>query len=725
MPAYEESLLQQGPHGLADKFPRAGLEVPQVTTSSQAIANTASDSSIQFNGEVGRRAAPSYHQDTIQNEDNSMSFDHSYAEQSSRQNFYFHFAHNPSQHGSPMSPMPRPKATSNSPAIQHSQFMSPTNTQPASGQEVQKSQSTKSSSPVLGVSPRVPTPMGTGTFPPTKSTTDGHNVIDAIQKRIDRITSLYQTLPQKLARFNRKPWLSSMRKDLHAQSFTFRVNVENGELISSLQETLRTSSLLPQEGFHRSEAQRSPESTIVQDINNRLAQICKSLTDVEDLSDQLVAQQDRLRLPVRPKSGHREAGQPNNRTKPSSHPVIHGRVGEAKKRQSLNSKRINHNLNRQPEDVLRAIIPMLGVQVDEFQRQCQSLKPPEPEEVSDTPIPRDLELARAAAVMLCRALCQACPNKNHHVHSILFSLLTQELDPDDDNGDTSVEFHLAFESPGESETWFVVQSTLRLPSNQVMDLDDMSDAERSAEPTRRLPLAQSAPRLSFSDQIRISSSHAAEEPNARFCLQYHKQAVNDLAVSLKHSDLYEHRLFYPDQPRLDLIHDNGQAITLRELLQERNPVQQLEFLQKIRLAKLLSEAVLKFYSADWLSCDWNWDNILIYEINDTLEPHLRFELKDPETSSETTHRSQESSRVLMELGKILGIIAVGPFQGTITYYTVQERFSQVYAEIIEACYNMSRGESNLCDEEVQERFYAKIVSKLEEMEDFVADEWQL
>lgn len=585
-------------------------------------------------------------------------------------------------------------------------------------------QTIKSNSPTLGTSPRLPTPTGAGTFAPPQSTTDGHNVIDAIQRRIHRIISLYQTLPQKLARFNRKPWLATMRKDLQAQSSTFHVNVENGELISSLEETLKTSTLLPQENLHRSGAQRSPEGTVVQDINNRLAQICKSLAEVEDLSDDLVTQQDRLRLPVRQKSGFREAGHPNNRTKQFSHPVIHGRVGEAKKRQSLTSKRINQN--RPPEEVLRAIISMLGAQVDEFQRQCQSLKPPELEEVSDTPIPRDIELARAAAVMLCRALCQACPNKKHEVHSILFSLLTQEVYPDDDNDDTSVQFHLAFESPGESETWFDVQSTLRLPNDQVMDLDDISDAGRNAGPAHRLALAQSAPRLSFSDQIKISSNHAAEEPNARFCLQYHKQAANDLAVSLKHTDLYEHRLFYPDERRLNLIHDNGQAITLRELLQERNPVHQLGNLQKIQLAKLLSEAVLKFYSADWLSCDWNWDNVLVYEIKDTLEPHLRFELKDPEKteeSSSTANRSQESSHVLMELGKILRIIAVGPFQGDITYETVQERFSQVYAEITEACFNMSRGESDLGDEEVQERFYAKVVSKLEEMEEFIADAW--
>ncbi|KAI3394132.1 hypothetical protein diail_3185 [Diaporthe ilicicola] len=714
MPSDRRSLLRQGHHGLADQSPGTELQVPKVTTSSQAIANTASDKSLQFNGEVGRSTDASYHQDTIQNEDNSLLLDHRYAEQVSRHTFNFNFAQSLSQHGSPISTMPRPRVTSNPPIVPRSKSMLPTNIQQALDEDVQMPLRSKSNSPVLGLAPKLPTSMSADTFNQAQPTSDSQKVMDAIQKKINAISVLYETLPQKLARFDRKPWLSYMRKDLAAQSLTFRVNVEDGELVSCLEGTLKTSALLPQTG-----SQRSSEDTIVQDINGRLEQIRKSLGKVDDLSDVLVTQQDRLRLPFRPRNGLRENGNPNNRQR-----VLDGRVGQPKKRQKSTSKTTIQN--GPPEDVLRAIISLLDMQVSEFQRRCQSLKPPEPEEVSDTPIPKDLELARAAAVMLCKALCQACPNENHQVHNVLFGLLTQELDPDEDNGDTSVEFNLAFESPGESETWFVVQSTLRVPNNQAMDLDDTSDADRNAEPAHRPLLARSMPRLSFSDQIKISSRQATEEPNARFCLQYHKQAANDLAVSLKHSDIYEHRLFYPDQPRLDLIHDNGQAITLRQLLQEHNPVQQLEMLQKVQLAKLLAEAVLKFYSADWLSCDWDWDNILIYEINDTIEPHLRFKLKNPEgADSETTDRSRESSRVLSELGKMLGTIAVGPFQGNITYDTVQERFSHAYAEIMEACFNMSKEESDLGDEEVQERFYAKVVSKLEEMEEFVADEWQL
>lgn len=66
--------------------------------------------------------------------------------------------------------------------------------------------------------------------------------------------------------------------------------------------------------------------------------------------------------------------------------------------------------------------------------------------------------------------------------------------------------------------------------------------------------------------------------------QYHKKAADELAVSLEHFDIYENRLLYPEQPRLDLVHNNGQAITSRELLQERSPGHELEALQKIHLA---------------------------------------------------------------------------------------------------------------------------------------------
>lgn len=716
----EERLLQQGQHGLADPSPGTGLQVPKVTTSSQSIANTASDKGMQFNAEVRGNTDASYHQDTIQNEDKSLRLDHRSAEQFCGQTFNFHISHNSSQNGPPMSPSPNPQLASNSPAIQQSKSMLPSNVR-ASGTMVQMLQRLESNSPALGLAPRLPTPMGAGTSGPAQSTANSQKVMNAIQKTINDIDSLYQTLPSKLARFNRRPRLDSMRKDLVAQSVTFHVNVEDGELIASLEETLRTSSSLPQETSDYSGSQSFCDDTVVQDVYGRLENIRKSLSSVDNLSDELVTQEDKRRLPIRQKSGSSVNGNQNNRQKQFPHLVMGGRVGETKKRQTSTSRRIA----RPPEDFLPAIISLLGDQVMEFQRQCQRLKPPEPEEVSDTPIPDGLELARAAAVMLCKALCQACPNKNHQVHSILFSLLTQELDPDDDNGNTSVEFNLAFESPGESETWFVVQSTLRLPNDQAMDLDDVSDAERNAEPAHQSRPAQSVPRLSFSDQIKISSSQAAEEPNARFCLQYHKQAAYDLAVSLKHSDICEHHIFYPEQPRLDLIHDYGQAVTLQKLLQERSTVQQLEMLRKIQLAELLAGAVLKFYSADWLSCDWDWDKILIYTINNALEPHLRFELKDPEGNgkgSGTTDRSLESSRVLWQLGKILGTIAVGPFYETISYETVKEKFSHGYAEVMEACFNMSKGQSNLSDKEVQKRFYAKVVSKLEEMERYLADE---
>lgn len=555
-------------------------------------------------------------------------------------------------------------------------------------------------------SPSLPTPKSASSsaLPGLASnslTQENEKIVDSIQKKISEISSLYKTLPEKfarIARFNRLPGLDAVRKDLNMQNGILQVTVKNGELISCLERTLRKS---------RHVFAILQQDTHIENIQSRLNHIHNLLGKVDDLSYKLAATGDKLTLSIRQR---RESGNSNQeRLQLRNSPVV-GRGGIAKKPQHKNTQRRTNFFQD-----LSVTVDILATQMDEFRKLCQRLQPPEIDTTIEvTSIPPDLELTKAVAVMLCKALCQVCPNENH-AHQVLFGISTQELSCDD-TGDTGVEFNLAFECPGESETWFVVQSTMKGQDDEEMEVDGFDSSVRPTPNSR----------LSFSHHLK-DFSHASAEPNARFCLQYYKQGTDDLAVALKHSDFCKHEVFYPDQARLKIIQDSGQAIPLRQLLKEElYPMQQLEMLQKVRLAKMLAEAVLKFHSPDWLSCKWDWDNILIYEIDGCLEPHLRFELRSPESAGktlETAPRSQQMSYVLSQLGVLLGYIAVGP--NPATYEEVQDRFgSTVYAEIIETCHDMSQNDNGLGDQDMQERFYTKVVAKLSELEEFLNEQWQ-
>lgn len=594
--------------------------------------------------------------------------------------------------------------------------------------------------------------------------------IEGMQKCIDAIHSLYKTLPEKLERFNRIPGLSSMRKDLNGQSAMLLVTVEEGigGLISAVKQTLRKSQSFQQ--LHPA----SPSSPSVQGdfavdaIKSRLEHILHLLKQVDDLSDSLATHHDRLSLPFRQRKDVSKSSKPNqNQSTKSGTVMSRGRVGK-RGTQSVYDK---HKKYKNPKVVLKHFITMLTSQLKYFSQECQQLQPATHDSVLEsTPIPESLEVAKKAAIMLCKALCQACPNKNH-VHSILFGLSTHELPPDDDENsahDAGVEFNLAFESQDEPETWFVVQSTMKAQDNDAMEIASGDLDDPAGEPATHF-----ASRPSFSgSQLRagFSSSAATDEPNARFCLQYHKQGTNDLAAALRHSDACEHELFYPDQTRLAALRDRERgAIPLDQLLlgdvearrhhHHHHPLllHSLELPQKVRIARLLAEAVLKFHAADWLSCEWKWDDVLLYEIDGALEPHLRFKLKGPgvvvvagagaagaavageegpgvtggsspragdaPSGARHGHHPRPVGDVLSQLGTILGSIAVGPLTERPTYTAVQDSVgSMEYAEIFKACVDMSLMKPDLTDAEVREEFYAKVVARLDYLERVFSEE---
>lgn len=687
-------------------LPVPQMRLPETVNNSRALHNSAAGNSTQFNADVGRRTR--YRRDTFEIEDNSLQ--RSYTQTEGQVQFNISVTQSPSKrdnHTMDSSSFSRP---SSSPIENpRSGIMGESHLLPERHRSMSGGGSLNSN-PV----PRSPARNDDSNAAQSHTTSNGltqtnQRLFDEIQNLITGVSHLYQSLPAKLARLNRIPGLEDMRKDLNAQNTVFSITIDEdiGYLRSSVSETLRQAQL------HASYTQPI-QPRLVMDIKNRLEHIQKLLNNVDALSDRLAAERDKRTLSIRPKR------QPGRSSHVANHPgnlIANGRAGVQKR---SNRPSVNRKINGSSTfGLLKGVIVVLKHQAEEFQRICQSLRPPSPEPEDQfelNHIPGDLELSRMAAIMLCKALCQACPNKKH-VHRVLFGLSTSELPSDCDGGESGVEFNLAFESElsDEAETWFVVQSTMKSLDGNDMEVDEPYN------PVQAIPQA----RLSFSNQL-SRPFDVNTQPDTQFCLQYHKQGVNDLTIALKHSDNCEHKLFYPEQSRLDLIRENGQAIPLRQLLEERHSEHQLEMLQKIRLARLLAEAVLKFYSSDWLSCEWNWDSVLIYELEGGIEPHLRFEMKGPDwigKSPQVGSRSQELKNVLSQLSEFLGCIAIGPHTEFNTYEAIQKKFGSLsYAEIVRACDEISQTENNFEDEGVQKKFYNKVVARLADLEQLFEEE---
>lgn len=681
-------------------LPVPQMRLPETVNNSRALHNLAAGNSTQFNADVGRRTR--YRRDTFEVEDSSLQ--HNYTQTEGQVQFNISFNQSPSKsdnHATQSSSFSRPSLS----PIENprSRMVTESHLLPERGRSISGGGS-------LGrnPAPRSPTRNDASNAATSHGVSNGlseanQRLFNEIKNLITGVSHLYKSLPAKLTRLNRIPGLEDMRKDLNAQKTVFSITTDEeiGYLRSSVSQTLRQAEL---HASYNQPGQPSP----VTDIKNRLEHIQKLLINVDALSDRLAAERDKRTLSIRPK---RQPGRPGHVATHPAAMIANGRAGVQKR---SNRSHVNRKINGGTTfGRLRGIIAILKHQAEEFQRICQSLRPPSPEPKDQFDldhIPGDLELSRTAAVMLCKALCQACPNKNH-VHRVLFGLSTSELPSDCDGGDTGVEFNLAFESElsDEAETWFVVQSTMKS-----LDSDEM-EADEPQNPVQAIQHA----RLSFSNQL-SRPPDVNTQPDTQFCLQYHKQGVNDLTIALKHSEHCEHKVFYPDQSRLNLIRENGQAIPLRQLLEERHSEHQLEMLQKIRLARLLAEAVLKFYSSEWLSCDWNWDSVLIYELEGGIEPHLRFEMNGPDClgkSPQLRLRSQGLRDVLRQLRDFLGCIAIGPHTEFITYEAIQRTFGSLsYAEIMRACDEISQTEGNFEDEGVQKKFYTKVVARLLDLE---------
>lgn len=317
------------------------------------------------------------------------------------------------------------------------------------------------------------------------------------------------------------------------------------------------------------------------------------------------------------------------------------------------------------------------------------LEPPAPEESEyDSDDNREelekMGMVRAAAQMLYQSLGivgNGCPNTAHKEHHVCLGLDTWIVD-------SSVEFSLAFENTTDRDaerTWFSVESTCEALATSS---DEQQWTFSPSQGGRRLSLSSS--------EIEAIKARSA----AQFCLSNHRQCFNKPAIELSLLQGWSHRLSYPSDDDVNRFPEGTPMITLAEMLQKPHRYFR-RVSQKVRLARLLCEAVLKFNAADWLEFDLNENEILIYDAQKSALPHIRARL--------VRHISIESgdcvSHVLEKLANILSRIA---FE--------EEDLGPTYTEAVEACHQIAdEGHASL--EEVEDRLYSKVVRSLKELED--------
>lgn len=300
-----------------------------------------------------------------------------------------------------------------------------------------------------------------------------------------------------------------------------------------------------------------------------------------------------------------------------------------------------------------------------------------------------MAMVRAAAQMLYRSLGivgNGCPNTAHNEHHVCLGLGTWIVN-------SSVEFTLAFENTTEEDaarTWFLVKSTCK----------EFATSPDWQQWTSSGPRGGRRSSLSSSEIEAIKNRSAAQ-----FCFSNHRQCFNKPAIELNLMDGWIHRLLYPDNNDVNRFPELTRLgmITLAEMLENR-PRYFRRGIQRVRLARILCEAVLKFNAADWLEFDLNENEILIYDAKRSAVPHIRARL--------VRHIPVESregvSQILERLANILSRIE---FE--------DEDLGPTYTEAVEACRQIAEdsSEANATLEEIEGQLYDEVVRALKELED--------
>lgn len=299
-------------------------------------------------------------------------------------------------------------------------------------------------------------------------------------------------------------------------------------------------------------------------------------------------------------------------------------------------------------------------------------------------------MVRVAAQMLYQSLGivgNGCPNTAHDEHHVCLGLDTWIET-------SSVEFTLAFENTRDEETartWFSVQST----------------CEALATSSDQQQWTSSRPQLGRRSSLSSSEIEAIKERSAaQFCLSNHRQYFDKPAIKLSLLEGWSHRLFYPKENDVNRFPEPTRMITLAEILQKR-PWYFRRATQRVRLARLLCEAVLKFNATDWLEFDLDEKEILIYDAQKSAVPHIRARL----VRHIPPERGEGVSNILKRLANILSSIAF-------------DDLGETYTEAVEACHQIADecSESHFTLEEIEDQLYDEVVRALKELEDRLNDE---
>lgn len=297
-----------------------------------------------------------------------------------------------------------------------------------------------------------------------------------------------------------------------------------------------------------------------------------------------------------------------------------------------------------------------------------------------------LELARLAAARLYRSLGSLCPNPSHD-HDILFKLDTRS----------------SFQNLGDGVRSYDLSVTQRRVGSR----------------------SQAEWRPSFSS---TNTAYGVREHTAQFCLANHRQQIKSekhLAAKLEQPDSWNHAFYYPAEEDLEHVARHSAKIqTLGDVVKGSS----LRPSHRVRLARIIAESTLKFDPSEWLRCDLSGDNVLVYIIGDSLEPHLQIRLYSDSQASSPIRTASERSQVLLRLAATLFNIGVGSrsqkqleMDGDADkmYEMVRKAMSRKYAEVVRQCQQMAmtRGLEAETPRSFTQNFYSKVVRSLRRLED--------
>ncbi|KAF4998185.1 hypothetical protein FDECE_11862 [Fusarium decemcellulare] len=411
----------------------------------------------------------------------------------------------------------------------------------------------------------------------------------------------------------------------------------------------------------------------------------------------------------------------------------------------------------------------------EFQRNCsrleniQSPQKREPLSEAEKEVLDRFATCRKVSAILYHQLRQVCPF--HPEHRVYFNLKVNEMRH---QRMPELHFDLAFEAtnmyPSDATLiWFRAKSSLiTLTADGVSEVHrkTMNRAKSRADPYRISKRAGGNMTRSNKPQTRSSptpgiTASMFSPGQLGFCLGDLRQQTGKLAVDLPdmmvagNLTVGRNILCYPDK----LSPDHHNPIRLSQWIEggynlSITPGENLsQDLMRVKIARLLCEAVLRFTPTLWPQHSLSSSHVLVLDpsARGNFEPHLSVRLektKHPETDPTRPPCSSPSQEIFLRLGIILLEIAyLRVIQGlrqndageidredfsfnevkNLCGTNLHEQFGRSeYAKAVEYCINFSGPETGIQSRELQEQFYQVVVVGLEKIEKRITKslQWQ-